>query len=431
MVTRGVDVAEVWLWGHQIGAVLWSPNDDLGTFEYTSEFQGSGVQLAPLTMPLGPQLYRFPELDRATFHGLPGMLADSLPDRWGNQLIDTWLAETARSRDSFSPVERLCYIGSRGMGGLEYRPALGRDTRDVAVDVQHLADLAARVLSSHEGVQADLTDAGMEELLRVGTSAGGARAKALIGWNRHTAEVRSGQADLPEGFTHWILKFDGVGSSDRDMRDPQGFGRVEYAYHHMARDSGLNVPEAHLHVDGSGRAHFMTRRFDRSDSGEKLHTQTLTAIAHYDFNKAGAYSYEDAMSVIGRIGAPQSDVAELFRRAVFNVVGRIQDDHTKNISFTMDKAGAWRLAPAYDVIWAYNPSGLWTNRHQMTIGGKRDEFTRHDLEQLGRRFGIRDPARTIARTVEVVSRWTDYAAEYDVPAPLTGVIAPTLRLDLL
>lgn len=430
MVTRQVDVAEVWLWGRQIGAVLWNDSAELATFEYTSEFQQSGIEVAPLTMPLGGMQYQFPELDRRTFQGLPGMLADSLPDRWGNQLIDAWLAETGRSRATFSPVERLCYIGVRGMGALEYRPALRVYLDTVPVEVDQLADLAARVLADREQVQVELADQGLEQLLRVGTSAGGARAKALIAWNRDTGEIRSGQTEAPDGFQYWILKFDGVGSSDRDLRDPKGYGRVEHAYHQMAGDAGLIVPEAHLHVDGAGRAHFMTRRFDRTSEGGKLHTQTLTAMAHYDFNRPGEYSYESALTVLGEISAPQSDVAQQFRRMVFNIVARNQDDHPKNISYAMDKQGSWRLSPAYDVMWAYNPSGEWTNRHQMTVAGKRDGFTRGDLERVGRRFGIRAPGQIVDEVTEVVSQWRKYAAGSDVPEDLVVAVEGTLRLEL-
>lgn len=430
MVTRRVDVAEVWLWGRQIGAVQWDDEAELGTFEYTPEFQGSNIQLSPIVMRLGPRRFRFPELGRRTYRGLPGMLADSLPDRWGNRLIDEWLAESGRSRSDFSPVERLCFIGTRGMGGLEYRPALWRTGGAVAVEVDRLADLAAKVLGERAHLAADLTDGGLEQLLRVGTSAGGARAKALIAWNRGTGEIRSGQADAPEGFTHWIIKFDGVGSSDRDVRDPEGYGRVEYAYHRMARDVGLVVPEANLHVDGAGRAHFMTRRFDRTDQGEKLHTQTLAGIAHYDFNQPGSYSYEDAMTVLGLIGAPQADVEEQYRRMVFNVVARNQDDHTKNISYVLGKAGEWRLAPAYDVMWAYNPEGVWTNRHQMSVGGKRDNFAKADLEQVGRKYGVHNPGGVIDAICDVAAEWTRYATETEVPASLSRAVEKSLRLDL-
>lgn len=431
MVSRPVDVAEVRIWGQQVGAVLWDDDQQIGSFEYTPEFRDSGMPLAPLTMPLGPGVFRFPELERASYHGLPGMLADSLPDQWGNELIDMWLAQTGRSRDSFSSVERLCYVGSRGMGALEYRPALHKRGRTaVSVDVDRLADLAADVLASRTTVAVELSDDGLDELLRIGTSAGGARAKALVAWNRETGEIRSGQAELPNGFSHWILKFDGVGSSNRDLKDPQGYGRVEYAYHHMAAAAGVALPEAHLHVDGAGRAHFLTRRFDRTAAGEKIHTQTLAAVAHYDFNRSGAYSYEDAMSVLLRLEAPLSDVEEQYRRMVFNIVARNQDDHTKNITYIMSKQGRWRLGPAYDVIWAYNPSGEWTSHHQMTVAGKRDEFRRRDLEDVSRVFGLRDPGRIIDQVLEAAANWPTYASAAEVPDTLHSRIQKSLRLDL-
>ena len=297
MVDR-VDVAEVHLWDKQIGAVAWNDSRNLATFEYHADFLRSGLELAPLTMPLGPALFRFPELAFEAYWGLPGMLADSLPDRFGNDLINAWLASQGRDRVSFSPVERLCYIGSRGMGALEYRPAIpGRDA-STQIHVDDLVDLAKQMLAARENLQVDLDDEGLAELLRVGTSAGGARAKAIVAWNPTTGEILSGQVPAPADFGYWILKFDGVGSFDRELADPEGYGRIEYAYHLMARDAGIVMTESRLFIDEGGRAHFMTRRFDRTDGGDKLHTQTLAAIAHLDYNEAGAHSYEQALATI-------------------------------------------------------------------------------------------------------------------------------------
>lgn len=425
MVTR-VEVAEVHLWGHQIGAVAWDSARELATFEYHPNFLRSGVEPAPLTMPLGRGLFRFPELDRSSFHGLPGLLADSLPDRFGNTLLDTWLATTGRSRSSFSPIEQLCYVGTRGMGALEYRPALAGRDRSAPIQVDQLADLAAEILASRDRVRSHLTDEGLSELLLVGTSAGGARAKAIVAWNQATGEVRSGQVPVGAGFQHWILKFDGVGSSDHGLTDPTGYGRVEYAYHLMARAAGIDMTDCRLHVDNAGRAHFMTRRFDRTTDGEKLHAQTLAGLAHLDYNQTGAHSYEDALMVTLRIcGA--ADVARLYRRMIFNVIARNQDDHTKNISFVMDRSGRWRLSPAYDVTWAYNPTGSWTSRHQMTAAGKRDGFTQGDILTIGKQFGVRHPHDVLDEVVAAVSRWQEYAAIAEVGAEYRTRIATTHR----
>jgi len=426
-VVDRVDVATVHLWGHQIGAVAWDDDRRLATFEYHADFLRSGIELAPLTMPLGPGIFRFPELDQASYQGLPGMMADSLPDKFGHLLIDTWLAGQGRDRSSFSPVEQLCYVGARGMGALEYRPAYqGRD-RSAEVHVDRLADLAREILSSRQQLRTDLVVDGLAELLLVGTSAGGARAKAIVAWNPLTGAVRSGQVAAPPGFEHWILKFDGVGSSDRELADPQGYGRVEYAYHLMARSAGITMTDCRLHLDAAGRAHFMTRRFDRTADGSKLHTQTLAALAHLDYNQAGAHAYEDALAVtLQMCGA--AEVSEMFRRMVFNVAGRNQDDHTKNIAFVMDRTGTWRLSPAYDLTWAYNPRGDWTNRHQMTAAGKRDDFVRADFSAIADTFGIRDARTIIDEVVGAVADWKHYADEAGVDRAYRDRIATTHRL---
>jgi serine/threonine-protein kinase HipA len=426
-VVDRVDVAEVHLWDKQIGAVAWNDSRNLATFEYHADFLRSGLELAPLTMPLGPALFRFPELAFETYWGLPGMLADSLPDRFGNDLINAWLASQGRDRVSFSPVERLCYVGSRGMGALEYRPAIpGRDA-STRIHVDHLVDLAKQMLAARESLQVDLDDEGLAELLRVGTSAGGARAKAIVAWSPTTGEILSGQVPAPADFEYWILKFDGVGSFDRELTDAEGYGRIEYAYHLMARDAGIVMTESRLFIDEGGRAHFMTRRFDRTDGGDKLHTQTLAAIAHLDYNEAGAHSYEQALATTLQISSAV-DVEQMLRRAVFNVVGRNQDDHTKNITFVMDRSGSWRLSPAYDVTWAYNPSGKWTNRHQMTIGAKRDDFTRSDLSALGEKYGIRNPESIVDEVVAAVADWKRYATDAGVDEEHRDHISSTHRL---
>jgi len=313
------------------------------------------------------------------------------------------------------------------MGALEYRPAYqGRD-RSAEVHVDRLADLAREILSSRQQLRTDLVVDGLAELLLVGTSAGGARAKAIVAWNPLTGAVRSGQVAAPPGFEHWILKFDGVGSSDRELADPQGYGRVEYAYHLMARSAGITMTDCRLHLDAAGRAHFMTRRFDRTADGSKLHTQTLAALAHLDYNQAGAHAYEDALAVtLQMCGA--AEVSEMFRRMVFNVAGRNQDDHTKNIAFVMDRTGTWRLSPAYDLTWAYNPRGDWTNRHQMTAAGKRDDFVRADFSAIADTFGIRDARTIIDEVVGAVADWKHYADEAGVDRAYRDRIATTHRL---
>jgi len=413
--------ANVMLWGRRIGAVSWLNESSIGVFQYTPEFVDSNIQVAPLTMPLREAPYEFPELARATFNGLPGMLADSLPDKFGNALIDAWLARIGRSPKSFNPVERLCYLGERGMGALEFQPTmLQRSNGDIALDVAELVNLANQVLSQREQLSGSFSGEDdrvpIEDILRVGTSAGGARAKAILAWNEQTGEFRSGQIKQQKGFSNWLMKFDGVdGNRDKELADPQGYGQIEYAYYLMALEAGIKMSECRLHREG-GRAHFMTKRFDRLDNGQKQHMQSLGAMMHYDFNQAGAYSYEQALSVIAKLNLTMGEREQQFRRAVFNVLARNQDDHVKNIAYLMDKSGQWSLAPAFDVVYSYNPHGAWTGKHQMSVNGKRDNFDMSDILQLAESAGIktRSAKNIVGEVASAIGKWASFADEAGV-----------------
>ncbi len=428
-------VAEIKLWGRTIGAVSLDACEDSVAFEYDSEFVGSGIEIAPLTMPLSNRVYTFPELPKKTFYGLPGLLADSLPDKFGNALINAWLATQGRQPNSFNAIERLCYTGERGMGALEFAPAIGPRARQASqIQISKLVELASEVLSHRNDLRVSFDgknrQQALTDILRVGTSAGGARAKALIAWNPTSNEVRSGQVPAGEGFDQWLLKFDGVsGNRDKELEDPQGYGVIEYAYYKMARDCGIEISECRL-FEENGRQHFMTRRFDRLAGGEKRHMQSLCALAHYDFNMAGAYSYEQALQVIRRLGLPMRSIEEQFRRMVFNIVARNQDDHVKNIAFLMDKSGNWSLSPAFDVTYSFNPTGSWTASHQMTMNGKRDDFTLDDFKACAKvALMKRGRAETMVKEVQkVVSRWQDYAEEVSVPIAWRDKIQRTLHL---
>lgn len=429
-------IAEVQLWGRTIGAVAMTPGRDYAAFEYAPEFLGSGIELAPLTMPLGPGVFEFPALPRNTFHGLPGMLADSLPDKFGNALIDAWLAGQGRTPAEFGPIERLCYTGTRGMGALEFAPALGpRPRKATGIEIDALVQLASEILSQRGALRGNFAGAervkALNDILRVGTSAGGARAKAVIAWNPATNEVRSGQIAAGDGFESWLLKFDGVSANrDKELDDPQGYGAVEYAYHLMARAAGVAMSDCRL-LEENGRRHFMTRRFDRTAGGGKLHLQSLGALTHADFNQAGAHAYEQAILAIRRLGLPIAAVEEQFRRMLFNVVARNQDDHVKNIAFLMDKTGRWSLAPAFDVTYSYNPGGAWTATHQMTLNGKRDGFTRADFAAVAKAALMkRGRADTILEEVlAAVARWPEFAAAAGVNAAWGERIAATHRRE--
>ena len=430
MTTR----AKVNLWSTTIGAVVLEDGNPIAQFQYDPDFIESGIEMSPLMMPLSSERYSFPSLNPQSFHGLPGLLADSLPDRFGNILIDEWLTRQGRSQDSFNAVERLCYTGSRGMGALEYVPAIGPGpARNKKLKVDQLVELANSILANRESLNVQLTDEeAMKDILMIGTSAGGARAKAIIAWNPKTNEVRSGQTQVGKGFEHWLIKFDGVTENrDRGLADPKGYGVVEYSYHRMAKDCGITMSECRLFEEG-GRRHFMTRRFDRSSGGEKLHMQSLAAIAHLDFNQPGVHSYEQAFTILRQLGLPIQASVELFRRMVFNIVARNQDDHVKNTAFLMDRQGTWSLAPAFDVTYSYQPGGQsFTANHQMTLGGKRDGFTMDDFTTCGKIAMLKQgEARRIVDAIQsVVSHWREYAEKDRVLPSQRDKIQRVLRLE--
>ncbi len=407
--------ANIWLWGNLVGAVAWDTNNKVASFEFDPDFLKKNLNVAPLRMPIevarsGSTIFTFRTLPKDTYYGLPGMLADALPDKFGNDLIDRWLAAQGRSPEDFNPIERLCYTGKRGMGALEFTPVFHKKLeKSVPIEVEELVRLAQEAIDDRTGLLVRFDDEPTEALLnilRVGTSAGGNRPKAIIAWNQSTNKVRSGQIEAPPGFGYWILKFDGV--VDKSLGDPAGYGRIEYAYYLMAKDAGISMNDCHL-MEEKGRAHFMTRRFYRTPHGEKLHQQSLCAIAHYDYNSAGSYSYEQAFQVNRELRLPYEDMEQLYRRMVFNVVARNQDDHTKNIAYLMNQNGDWRLSPAYDVIYAFNPSGRWTKDHQMTVNGKRSGFSKTDLLHIGKEMGIRQENRIINEVIDTVVNWRKFA----------------------
>ena len=430
-------VAEVRLWGTRVAAVSIDEGERYATFQYDPAFARSGIEIAPTRMPLREQPYRFPGLPEDAFGGLPGLLADSLPDRWGTALVNAWLASQGRDESSFDVVQRLCYVGMRGAGALEFQPAREPDApADAELQVQSLVRLASEVLADREEFVTELRqnpeEEAMKAILAVGSSAGGARPKAFIAYNEVSGQVRSGQVDAGEGFRQWVLKFDGVRKAgDHGLTDPQGWGTVEYAYSKLARAAGIEMTDCRL-LEEHGRRHFMTRRFDRPDGGGKLHVQTVGALEHVSYNEPGSYSYEQLMVLIRRLGLGTPVVQQQFRRVVFNVVARNQDDHVKNAAFLMDRDGGWRLAPAYDVIWAFSPGNRWLDTHQMTINGKRDGFTVADLRAVAELAGLpRGRAESILTEItDVVAGWPRMAEEVGVEAQLVERIAASHRLAL-
>ena len=383
--------AEVILWGTHIGYVYLDDNSRYMTFEYDQNFINSGIEVSPLVMPLSERLYSFPELNYEAFHGAPGLIADSLPDTFGNAIINRWLSENGRLPDSFNAIERLCYTGNRGMGALEYIPSTGPDnTMEENVNIDALVRLAEEVLSRRQNVHINISDnTALANLLKMGTSAGGARAKAIIAWNEDTGDMRSGQIDAGSGYTYWIIKFDKVaGSGDHGLVDSPEYTCIEYAYYLMAKDAGIEMSDCRL-FEENNRKHFMTKRFDRNPStGDKIHMQTLGALTHTDYNIPGLLSYEQAALYAKKLGLSHTEIIKLFRQMVFNVLAVNQDDHVKNISFLMDRSGNWSLAPAYDMTFAYNESNRWLKAHQMTINNKTINISIEDLVAAGSSMDI-------------------------------------------
>lgn len=429
-----MSAATVHLWGTPVGYVSMDYSERFARFEYDPDFAAFGIEVAPLKMPVrARRIYQFPDLHPRSFHGLPGLLADSLPDKYGNRLINVWLTQTGRQPETFNAVDRLCYTGRRGMGALEFEPSTGTDTaQDKPIEIQQLIELAAMAFADKQTLDTRFAT-GKEEkalldILSVGTSAGGARAKAVIAFNPHTKQVRSGQLDLPTGFEHWLIKFDGVAfSGDWGVADPSGYGLLEYSYYLMARECGIDMMESRL-LSENGRNHFMTRRFDRDETGRKTFIQTFAALQHFDYYESGAYSYEQLIMTMRQLGMPQAALEEQFRRIVFNLVGCNQDDHVKNFAFTMDRQGKWDIAPAYDLC--HSEGSEFTRNHQLSLNGKTTGFTREDLKALAQYASLprgREKA-VLERTVEVFSNWKSRAEALGIPKPLKQHVERTLRL---
>ena len=424
-----VDVAKVKMFGMNVGTVRWDSSYEVARFEYDVQFAGKGIEPSPLMMPVQQgRIYSFGNLNRETFNGLPGMLADSLPDTYGRALFDKWLTLTGRTVGN--PIETLCFLGQRCMGALEFEPATGPASADMKIEIDSLVEVAKEALSKKEEFGANLDidrKAAIAEILRLGTSAGGQRAKAIIAYNKDTGEVRSGQVPAPEGFDYYLIKLDGV-SAEAGFKETENFGRLEYSFSLLAKECGIEMTDCSL-IEENGRAHFLTKRFDRAN-GEKIHMQTLCGIAHYDFHFRRAYSYEQAFNVMRRLRLPYSQAEEMFLRMVFNVVIRNQDDHTKNISFLMDKTGKWTLSPAYDIGFAYNPKGSWTDTHQMSINGKFDDITRQDLLVCAAANNIKNAAEIIDKVCETTAKWPEMAKNCGVPQEMIDARLPYMLLNV-
>ena len=422
-----VDIAKVKLYGQDLGTFRWDERYAVARFEYADSFVGRGIEPDPIMMTVREgRVYSFSDIGRETFKGLPGMLADSLPDTYGRALFDRWLALTGRH--SGNAIETLCFLGKRCMGALEFEPAMDVPyNSSTKIEIDALVNVASEALAQKKDFGANLSDdkkAAIAEIVRLGTSAGGQRAKAIIAYNKQTGEVLSGQIDAPAGFDYYLIKLDGV-TAEAGFRETQNFGRLEYSFYKLVKECGIDMSECSL-IEENGRAHFLTKRFDRVN-GEKVHMQTLCAVAHYDYRLLRAYSYEQAFNVMRTLRLPYSQAQEMFRRIVFNVVVRNQDDHTKNISFLMDKNGKWRLSPAYDMGFAYNPDGGWTSQHQMSVNDKFDGITKEDLLELAKRNNIKEAAEIIEQISTFASGWRNIARDCGVPDKMIDAIHPQFQ----
>ena len=425
-----INSAFINLWGERVGAIAWNAEKGIADFEFEPDFITNGRDISPLKMPLDTakgMIFSFNELrGNQTFKGLPGLLADVLPDRYGNTLINTWLARVGRPADSMNPVEMLCFIGQRGMGALEFEPVepKGKNT-STKLEVDSLVEMSEAILSGRKDFHAILSkdeEKGLMDILKIGTSAGGARAKAVIAYNTETGEVRSGQAEAPNGFTQWLIKFDGL--HDAQFGTSKGYGRVEMAYHLMAVDCGIEMTECRL-LEENGRAHFMTRRFDRIPDQGKVHVQTFCALQHFDFNNIGSYSYEQLFQTMRSLRLDYPQAEQMYRRMVFNVLARNCDDHTKNFAFTMNKQGLWAISPAYDVCHAYRHDSLWVSQQSLSVNGKRLGIERKDLLAVASQMNIKKPDEIIRHIESILEIWPDYAKQCDVETLLQKAIAKT------
>lgn len=428
-----ITTAFINIWGNLVGAIAWNSANETASFEYDPSFKSKGLEISPIKMPIinSNAVFSFPELrNNNTFKGLPGLLADVLPDKYGNAIINAWLQKNNRPSNSLNPIEMLCFIGNRGMGALEFSPNHPKpDDKDFELEINSLVQIAEKILQDRQDFKSELNtedEKKLYDMLKIGTSAGGARAKAVIAFNPSNKQIRSGQSVVTKGFEHWLIKFDGV--TDTQFGASSGYGRVEMAYYLMAKQAGIVMEDCQL-FEEHGRAHFMTKRFDRQGN-EKLHMQSFCGLQHYDFNEVGLYSYEQLFETMRLLGLPYSDAQQLFVRMVFNVMARNCDDHTKNFAFLMDKTGVWCLSPAYDVCHAYRPNSPWVSQHALSIEGKRTDFEIKDFMAIANNMNIKKPLQLIEQVRTAVANWHKFAKEVEVDKELAKAIESTLLYQL-
>jgi serine/threonine-protein kinase HipA len=420
-------IVQVWLFGNLLGTAEWNTDRGSAVFQYNSEMV-KVLEPSPIVMPTEERIFETTR-DHINFHNLPYLLSDSMPDVFGNIMMREWLKHRNLIYDDINPVDRLTYVGKRGMGALEYIPANHRDNDTDQVDISDIYYVARNVLESKkETAFSELTKESLTEILRIGSSAGGARAKALIALKRDTLnkieEIRPGDVIQPKGFSYWIVKIDGA--NEQRLGEGEGLGKIEFAYYLLAKQAGIDMSESVLHEE-NGRFHFLTKRFDRTENGEKIHMQTFSALAGIDYKIQKASSYETLFRVMKRLRLPYKQVVQQYRRMLFNVVARNHDDHVKNFSFLMNASGNWQISPAYDLCFSYSPGGTWTHQHQSSINGKYDNFTKDDLFAVAKKFGIKNPNSILEEVVSAVNQWPGLAKDLDIPKDQIQYIKNKLR----
>ena len=409
--------AEIYLWGTRVGIIHQDLDKPYASFEYDERFLNSNIEISPIMMPLSNIVYEFPALSGEPFFGMPGLVVDSLPDTFGNKVIEQWLASQHKSITDFTAIDRLCYMGKRGMGALEYVPA-SSEISDIneSINVSEMVKFASDVLNKRDSITQNAEEAlTYSQLVQVGSSAGGARAKALIAWNEKTNEIKSGQLSLDKDFDYWLMKFDNVSKNgDHGLEDVPEYTLIEYAYYKMALAAGIQMNECRIYSN-AGENHFMTKRFDRVE-GKKIHMQSLGAMAHISYKEPRLCSYEMAAAYMREMQLPMIDIEQFFSRMVFNCIAVNQDDHVKNISFLMDRSGKWRLSPAYDVTYSYDVTNKWLSAHQMTINGKKSNINLIDLLEVGEKMGLKKKKcmDIISRISLVVDDFEKYANEANI-----------------
>lgn len=423
-------IVEVKLYEETLGTIEWNYNKGSSTFQYSNEALNRRIEPSPIIMPTQERIFET-NRDHINFHNLPYLLSDSMPDDFGNLMMKEWLKQKNLSINDINPVDRLTYVGKRGMGALEYEPISYKENNNYNVNVSDLLEVTKKVLEGKkETIYNDLDKDSLSDILRMGTSVGGARAKALIAIktdsNNNIEEIRPGDVIQPEGYSYWILKIDGA--NEKTLGESVGMGKIEYAYYKLAKEAGIEISESILYEENN-RFHFLTKRFDRTNNGEKIHMQTLGAIAGIDYKIQKISSYETLFRVMKRLGLPYYQFEQQYRRALFNVIARNHDDHVKNFSFLMNKEGKWKISPAYDITFQYKAGGTWTNVHQSSINGKFDNFTRNDLLYLGKTFGIKKTKHILEEVITAVNQWSKIATEIDIPKKEIKYIGNNLRVN--